>query len=137
MKVILNPDKKVVEMLKEGLKRKDGYCPCKLERIPENKCMCQEFRNQIKDKDKVSSDLARILGVTKEEMDKHVKKVTSIERVHPEGRRLDYETADKINALNLPGVYLVKECLRHYPYNNNLSHVLGYVGIDNQGMYGA
>ena len=45
--------------------------------------------NQIKDKDKVSQDLANILGVTKEEMDKHVKKSTSIERVHPEGRRLD------------------------------------------------
>ena len=54
--------------------------------------------NQIADKDKVSSDLAKILAVTKEEMDKHVKKVTSIERVHPEGRRLDYETADKIES---------------------------------------
>ena len=51
--------------------------------------------NQIKDKDKVSEDLAKILKVTKEEMDKHVKKQTSIERVHPEGRRLSYEIADQ------------------------------------------
>ena len=92
--------------------------------------------NQIKDKDKVSSDLASILGVSKDEMDKHVKKKTSIERVHPEGRRLDYETADKIESLNHEGVYLVRESKRYYPYGNLLSHVLGYVGIDNQGLSG-
>ena len=49
MKVILNPDDKVVQMINEGLKRTGGYCPCKVKRIPENKCMYEEFRNQIKD----------------------------------------------------------------------------------------
>ena len=44
--------------------------------------------NQITDKEKASTLLAEILGVTKEEMDKHVYKETSIERVHPEGRQL-------------------------------------------------
>ena len=92
--------------------------------------------NQIEDKDKVSSDLAAILGVSKEEMDKHIKKVTSIERVHPEGRRLDYETADRIESLGYDGVYLVRESKRYYPYGDTLSHVLGYVGIDNQGLSG-
>ncbi len=92
--------------------------------------------NQIKDKDKVSEDLANILGVTKEEMLKHVGKKTSIERVHPEGRRLSYEIADKISALNYDGVYLVKEAKRFYPNQSYLSHVLGFVGIDNQGLSG-
>lgn len=92
--------------------------------------------NQIDDKDYTSLKLAEILGVSKEEMDKHVNKVTSIERVHPEGRRLSYEVADKIYELNLDGVYLVKEAKRYYPYGDMLSHVLGYVGIDNQGLSG-
>lgn len=92
--------------------------------------------NQIEDKENTSTKLAEILGVTKEEMDSHVNKVTSIERVHPEGRRLSYEVADKISELNLSGVYLVKEAKRYYPYGNLLSHVLGYVGIDNQGLSG-
>lgn len=92
--------------------------------------------NQIKDKDDTSSKLASILNVSKEEMDKHVNKITSIERVHPEGRRLSYEIADQISSLELPGVYLVKESKRYYPYGNTLSHVLGYVGIDNQGLSG-
>ena len=48
-KVILNPDAEVVKMVKEGLKAKDGYCPCRLQKTPENKCICQEFRDQIAD----------------------------------------------------------------------------------------
>ena len=39
--------------------------------------------------------LSEILNVPYDEMYKHVSKKTSIERVHPEGRKLDYETADK------------------------------------------
>ena len=48
-KVKLNPDAAVVAMIKEGLKAKDGYCPCRLQKTPENKCICQEFRDQIAD----------------------------------------------------------------------------------------
>ncbi|MDO4154535.1 MAG: ferredoxin-thioredoxin reductase catalytic domain-containing protein [Clostridia bacterium] len=51
MSVRFNEDKKLVEMLKEGLRRKDGYCPCRLEKIEDNKCMCKEFREQIADPD--------------------------------------------------------------------------------------
>lgn len=91
---------------------------------------------QIVDKDLVSETLSSILNVSKEEMDKHVNKKTSIERVHPEGRGLDYKTADLIESYNFSGVYLVKESKRYYPYGNLLSHVLGYVGIDNQGLSG-
>ena len=92
--------------------------------------------NQIKDKEYASKELAKLLNVSVEEMKKHVYKKTSIERVHPEGRKLSFEIADKISKLNIDGVYLVKESKRIYPYNNNLSHVLGYVGIDNQGLSG-
>ena len=49
MKVVFNPDENVVKMIQEGLQRTGGYCPCKRERSEENKCMCLEFRNQIKD----------------------------------------------------------------------------------------
>ena len=92
--------------------------------------------NQIKEKDKAVKELSKILNVPEEEMKKHVYKKTSIERVHPEGRKLSFEISDRISALNIDGVYLVKEAKRTYPYDNNLSHVLGYVGIDNQGLSG-
>ncbi len=92
--------------------------------------------NQVKDKEETTKILSNILNVKYDEMFKHINKNTSIERVHPEGRNLSYEVADKINSYNLKGVYLVKEAKRFYPYNNLLSHVIGYVGIDNQGLSG-
>jgi len=92
--------------------------------------------NQITDKEKVAKDLSNILKSDYQDMLKHVSKKTSIERVHPEGRRLDYKTAEAIDNLNYDGVYLVKESKRYYPYGDVLSHVLGYVGIDNQGLSG-
>ncbi len=92
--------------------------------------------NQIKNKKEVTKKLAKILNVSYDEMKKHVFKNTSIERVHPIGRRLSYEVADKIEALKFDGVYLLKEAKRYYPYKTLLAHVLGYVGIDNQGLSG-
>lgn len=92
--------------------------------------------NQIKNKEEVSKNLAEVLGVTYDEMYKHVSKKVSIERVHPEGRDLSYEISEKINNYKYDGVYLLKETERYYPYKETLSHVIGYVGIDNQGLSG-
>lgn len=92
--------------------------------------------NQIKEKEKTAKLLSNILKSDYNDMLAHVTKKTSIERVHPEGRRLSNEIADQINDLKLPGVYLVKESKRNYPYDTYLSHTLGFVGIDNQGLSG-
>jgi len=51
MKVRLNENKEIVDTIKEGLEKTGGYCPCRRERIDENKCTCKEFREQIKDPD--------------------------------------------------------------------------------------
>ena len=48
-KVRLNDNQDVVQVVKEGLKRTGGYCPCRMERTEANKCMCEEFRAQIAD----------------------------------------------------------------------------------------
>ena len=49
MKITLNPDEEIVKLIKEGLAKKGGYCPCRMERTEDNNCMCKEFREQIKD----------------------------------------------------------------------------------------
>ena len=92
--------------------------------------------NQIDNKEEVTRSLASILNVSYEDMKKHVYKKTSIDRVHPFGRRLSYDVAEKIEKLNYKGVYLVRESKRNYPYKNMLSNTLGFVGIDNQGLSG-
>ena len=51
MKITENPDKELVAIVKEGLERRNGYCPCRREDKPEYKCMCEEFKAQIKDPD--------------------------------------------------------------------------------------
>ncbi|MCR4673667.1 MAG: hypothetical protein K5675_01555 [Lachnospiraceae bacterium] len=48
-KVRLNEDADKVREIQEGLKAKNGYCPCRARKTPENKCMCKEFRDQIAD----------------------------------------------------------------------------------------
>ena len=40
MAVRLNDDKELVKTIREGLKRTGGYCPCRLERTEDNKCIC-------------------------------------------------------------------------------------------------
>ena len=92
--------------------------------------------NQIKNKDDVIKDLSKILNVKEEKISEHVNKSSSVEIVHPEGRQLSFDIADKINALNYEGVFLLKEGKRYYPYDTLLSHTIGYVGIDNQGLSG-
>lgn len=47
MKVKQNPDKEYVKSIREQLKENNGYCPCVLEKTPDSKCMCKEFKDMI------------------------------------------------------------------------------------------
>lgn len=49
MAIRLNENKEIVQTIKDGLKAKGGYCPCRLERSEDNKCICKEFREQMAD----------------------------------------------------------------------------------------
>ena len=51
MKIRLNEDPEIVRTVKEGLAARGGYCPCPPVRNEDTKCMCREFREQIKDPD--------------------------------------------------------------------------------------
>jgi len=47
--VVLNPDEKMVKVVRDGLVRKGGYCPCRLPKNPEFFCPCDEFKEQLAD----------------------------------------------------------------------------------------
>ena len=49
MAVKLNENKEIVNRIREGLAKKGGYCPCRLQKTEDNICMCKEFRDQIAD----------------------------------------------------------------------------------------
>lgn len=92
--------------------------------------------SQVEDSKKTAEIISNILNVSYEDIYNHITKKVSIERIHPEGRNLSSSVSDKIASYKLPGVYLIKESKRYYPYGNMLSHVLGFVGSDNQGLSG-
>ncbi len=45
----INPDENFVAKLEAVMAKNGGYCPCRLQHIPENLCICQEFQQQIAD----------------------------------------------------------------------------------------
>jgi cell division protein FtsI/penicillin-binding protein 2 len=51
-------------------------------------------------------------------------------------RQIDPPTAERVRRLRLPGVHLVRESKRFYPRRQLSGHLLGFVGIDNQGLEG-
>lgn len=91
---------------------------------------------QIEDPVEASKKLAAVLNMSEEKAYKHVTKKTSIERISPEGRKISHEKATEVRDLGLKGVYIAEDSIRHYPFGSYLSHVLGFAGIDNQGLLG-
>lgn len=51
MAVRLNENKEVVKRIREGLKARGGFCPCRAQNLPEYKCICEEFKAQMADPD--------------------------------------------------------------------------------------
>ena len=42
----LNEDEELVAVIRRALNENDGYCPCRIEKTADTKCMCKEFREQ-------------------------------------------------------------------------------------------
>ena len=61
------------------------------------------------------------------------KKVKKFEKIKIY-ENLDWKTLEKIetNKYNLPGIYVVQDYVRIYPYHENFSHLLGYISKPNQ-----
>lgn len=47
MKITTNPDKDYVRKIKAQIKENNGYCPCKVVKTADTKCMCKEFKEMI------------------------------------------------------------------------------------------
>ncbi|WP_188205721.1 stage V sporulation protein D [Alkalibacillus aidingensis] len=91
---------------------------------------------QIEDPDYVVEQLTKIISIGEDKLYDHLTKNVSVEAIHPEGRKLTKEQTEQIRTLNLPGLYLAEDSKRYYPYDEQLAHVLGFTGIDNQGLMG-
>ncbi len=77
--------------------------------------------------------LAEILGVNEKKTYKRLTKKKSFVWIK---RKVDKDITAKIKHLKLEGIYLKEETKRIYPKENLLSHVLGFTGIDGNGLEG-
>ena len=46
MRITVCENKEHVAMIRKKLKDNDGYCPCRLIKTEDTKCMCKEFLEQ-------------------------------------------------------------------------------------------
>lgn len=91
---------------------------------------------QISDPEETAEKLAGVLDVSKDKVLADITKNASSVNLRPEGIKISEKQELAIRTLNMDGIYLAKDSKRHYPNGEDLSHVLGFAGIDNQGLMG-
>ena len=91
---------------------------------------------QIHDVKDTSKKLADILNTSEKVIKEKLKKHVSTIKLYPEGKFISNAQAKKIEKLEMEGIYLVQDSLRNYPHGNYLAQVLGFTGMDNQGLSG-
>ncbi|HEY0703264.1 MAG TPA: penicillin-binding protein [Candidatus Acidoferrales bacterium] len=88
---------------------------------------------EIKDPEMVARLLSRVLNVPADDLATKIRDASKPVRL---AKKLSPETVERIDDLNLKGVFFQKENRRVYPQHEFLSHVLGWVDTDEKGMGG-
>lgn len=88
---------------------------------------------KIENPDETAAKLAAVLGISPEVIHRGITR--RLDQVYI-ARQISREQAAAVRALNLPGIDFKIETDRYYPNANLASHLLGFVGIDNQGLGG-
>ena len=82
---------------------------------------------------RVARQLAQVLGVPREPLEKRLRAERDFVWIQ---RKIDDSQVKRLNDLALPGVGVMVEARRFYPKGTLLAHVLGFAGIDSQGLEG-
>ncbi len=88
---------------------------------------------EIKEKEKTARKLSSLLGLRYGEVIGKVGKKKSFVWIK---RKVNPEESHSLKKLKLPGIHFLKESKRFYPKKEIASHVLGFVGMDNEGLEG-
>ena len=90
---------------------------------------------QVNNAAETAKQIASVLNMRTDKAFKLITTNTSIVKI-PEGRKISHSKAKQIRDLDLKGVYIAEDSIRYYPKGSTLAHVLGFAGIDNQGLMG-
>ncbi|MDE0138383.1 MAG: penicillin-binding protein 2 [bacterium] len=88
---------------------------------------------QIEDPSGTASVLSKLLEVDIHTLRDKLYSDTTFQFI---ARQVDTDTAAKVEALELPGIHLLPEPKRVYPYGPLAAHVVGFVNIDSEGIEG-
>jgi len=77
--------------------------------------------------------LADILELDEAEVLEKISRRVALVRV---AQKVEREVADRLRLMNLPGVVIDEDVQRVYPFGSLASHIIGFVGSDNQGIIG-
>lgn len=88
---------------------------------------------EIKDPEKTAKVLAGYLAMSEEEI---LKRITSQASSVYLQRKVSDDVATKLKKLELPGIFFTPESRRNYPNGELAAHLLGFAGIDSQGLDG-
>lgn len=91
---------------------------------------------QIVDAKTTAAQLADVLDGDRETIEELLTKKERIVEVKPLGRKISLELASQVRSLELPGIVVAEDNQRFYPFDDLASHLLGFTGIDNQGLAG-
>ncbi len=89
--------------------------------------------SRIKNRKKVSAKLSSILGINKKKINKNILKYKRFCWI---ARKISPEQSRRIKSMNMDGVYLIKEPKRFYTNKGSAGHLLGFVGMDSDGLGG-
>ncbi|MBF7083249.1 stage V sporulation protein D [Desulfallas sp. Bu1-1] len=87
----------------------------------------------VKNPREAAEKLAPILDMDVDTLYKRLTRKSSFEWIK---RKVDNDTAQRVRELNLTGIEFVEESKRYYLKPTLAPHVLGFTGIDNQGLIG-
>jgi cell division protein FtsI (penicillin-binding protein 3) len=87
----------------------------------------------VTDKSGTAARLAPILAVPRETISDRLRSGKGFVWLR---RQLTPETAERVRALRLPGIGFVKESRRSYPNSALAAHLIGFTGLDPEGLEG-
>ena len=88
---------------------------------------------EVSDRSRTARLLARALRLDRTEVEDRLRSARSFVWVK---RKLDAAEAQRVRALELSGIYFEREHKRFYPKRELAAHVLGFVGLDEDGLGG-
>ncbi len=81
----------------------------------------------------IATSLAQLLGKPETEIEDRITKRSALEYVQ---KRVTPEIAAQVRAQKFPGIGTTEDSQRYYPNGALAAHIIGFAGIDNQGLEG-